>query len=111
MRKALSFGVRKHLVEEDFAGISLLIENISLTQAGINQQSEGKRQVGVLRKVFDRLRPAIFLKNEIVLGQIADNLTFLITNGDRKRDHLDVNRHSGDGLAMGVVILRWRQSR
>src|SRR5580704_1596025 len=98
--KCLVLRVGEHLVEKDFAGISLLVENVPLAKAGVDEQAERQGQVRVLRKILDHLRTAVFLKNEIVLSQIANDLSLLVTNGDRKRDHFYVDRHGGNALAV-----------
>ena len=75
--KCFVLGVGEHLVEKDFAGTPLLVQNISLTQASVDEQSESKRQVCVLGEILDHLRAPVFLEDEIVLGQIANDLAFL----------------------------------
>ena len=49
--------------------------------------------MGFLRKVANRLRVTIFREQEIVLGQIADDLAVLVANSDGQCDHFDVDRH------------------
>src|SRR5579863_7393341 len=105
-QECLILGVGEHLVEKNLAGIPLRVQNISLAQAGIDEQSESERKIGVLREIFDGLRAAVFLKSEIVLGQIADDLSLLVPYCDRQSDHFDINRHSGRSLARRILTMR-----
>ena len=93
--ECLVFGSSQHLIQETLAGRSLLIQNIPLTHAGIDKQAECEGKVGFLRKIANRLRATIFLEQEVVFGQIADDLTMLVPDSDRQSDHFDVDRQRG----------------
>ena len=91
----LVFGSSQHLIQETLAGCSLLIQNIPLTHAGVDKQAEREGKVGFLRKIANRLRVTIFLEQEVVFGQIANDLAMLIPDSDRQGDHFDVHRQRG----------------
>jgi hypothetical protein len=80
--ECLVFGSSEHLIQETLARRSLLIQNIPLTHAGVDKQSKREGKVGFLRKIANRLRATIFLEEEIVFGQIADDLAMLVPDSD-----------------------------
>ncbi len=80
--ECLVFGGSQHLIQETIAGRFLLIQNTPLTHAGADKQAKRKGKVGFLRKIPNRLRMTIFLENEIVFGQIADDLAMLVPDSD-----------------------------
>jgi len=95
------------LIQETLAGCSLLIQNIPLTHAGIDKQAEREGKIGFLRKIANRLRVTIFREEEIVFGQIANDLAMLVPDNDGQSDHFDVDRQRGRRrriLAMGRPI-------
>jgi hypothetical protein len=93
--ECLVFGSSQHLIQETLAGRSFLIQNIPLAHAGVDKQAEREGKVGFLRKIANRLRVTIFLEEEIVFGQIADDLAMLVSDSDRQSDHFDVHRQRG----------------
>jgi hypothetical protein len=72
--KSFVGGLHHHLIEKAAARVTLRIEDIGLTAAGVNQQAQGKREIRFLGKIPDGLRPTVFLQGEIVLRKVADDL-------------------------------------
>src|ERR1700683_4275265 len=97
-KEGFVLGLHEHLIKETAACISLRIKDVGLTAAGVDQQTERERQFGFLRKIFDRLRPAIFLQREIVFGEVADDLAMLVANRDGQRYDLDVDGNGRSGV-------------
>ncbi len=82
-----------------------------LAQAGIHEQAKRERKICFLREITNRLRVAIFLKDEIVSGEIADELAMFVANGDGQGDHLDVDRHGGRILALRRLAYAGKPNR
>ncbi len=91
-------GLHQHLIEKTAARVALRVEHVVLTATGIDEQTEGEREICLLRKIFDGLRTAVFLQREIVFREVADDLAMLVANGDGQRDHFDVNGDGGSGF-------------
>src|SRR6266446_6375386 len=92
------FFLNEHLIEKTAACVSLRVEDVGLTTAGVDEQTQRKWKIRFLRKIPDSLRAAVFLKREIVFGEVADDLAMFVANGDRQRDYFDVDGDSGSGL-------------
>jgi hypothetical protein len=78
----------EHLVEEDKASMPFALQNTPLTQAGVHQQSQGKRDITFPGKVADGLRTSIFLQNKVVFRQVVDDLSVLIPDRGGNVDYL-----------------------
>ena len=63
----------EHVIEKGIAGSALVAQHRALAHTGINEKSESKRQVRILRKILNCLGVAVFKQNEIIFGQIADD--------------------------------------
>ena len=68
---------------------ALFGEYRALAAAYIHQEAQRKRKVAARRKITNGLGAAIFGESEIVLGQIADQLTLFVANGYQDVDYLD----------------------
>src|ERR1700686_590093 len=88
----------KHLIEKTAARVSLRVEDVGLAAAGVDKQTQREWEIRFLRKIADSLRTAVFLKREIVFGEVADNLAMFVANGDGQRDYFDVDGDGGSGL-------------
>lgn len=73
------------LVQKGPAGAALLAEHVAHAHAGIDQQAEGERQVGLAREVADRLRVAVFLEEKIVAREVLDDPALFVAN---RRQHV-----------------------
>src|SRR5581483_2783645 len=60
--KCRVFALVQHLVKKAVAGVALLLQHASLAQAGIHQQAQRERKIGLSGKVTNRLWVAIFLQ-------------------------------------------------
>src|SRR4029077_5581884 len=96
--ESLVLGLDEHLIEKTAARIPLRVEDIGLTAAGVNQQTQRERKIRFLRKIADSLRAAVFLKREIVFSEVADDLAMFVANGDGQRDYFDVDGDGGSAL-------------
>jgi hypothetical protein len=100
MTKALSLFV-DHLVKETATGAAFLIEFAILAGTGVDEQANGEWLAARLGEVLETLGPAIFRKDEIVAGQIGDNLAFLVTHSSEDVDHSLPSFAFGIGRARG----------
>ena len=88
----------EHLVEEGAAGGALFVDDVALGEAGVDEQAEGQREVGVLVEVADGLGFAVDLEDEVVLGEVLDEGTLFVTDDDREVDEAGID---GDGWGGG----------
>ena len=98
MTNALSSVSRSTSPKERKAGRTFLIDHAALTQTGVDQQTNGEREIGVTREVLDGLRTTVFFQLEIVFAEIADHGAVLVANRSEQIDHLGVGRESGGVL-------------
>ena len=87
----------KHVIEESVAGVALLVEDAALAHAGIHQQAQGERKIGVRREIGNCLRMAVLLQREIIFGEVANQSAMFIAHRGEHRHQLDVH---GDGGAL-----------
>jgi len=81
-------------VEEGAAGGALLIEDAALAEAGVDEEAEGERELGVFGEIGDGLGLGVLLEGEVVFGEVADEVAMLVADGSEEIDGGDVN---GDG--------------
>jgi len=86
------------VVKEGAAGGTLLIENATLTEAGVDQEAEGEREVGLFGEIGEGLGLAILLETEIVFCEIADDVAVFVADGGEEIDGGDV-----DGNRRGLL--------
>jgi hypothetical protein len=103
-KEGFVLGLHQHLINKTAARVALRVEHVVLTATGIDEQAKRKREVCLLRKIFDGLRAPVFLQREIVFSEVADDLAMFVANGDRQRDHFDVNRDGGNRF---LSLHRW----
>ena len=85
--------VVKHLVKEGKAGVAFAFQNTSLAEARVHQEAERKWHVAFAGKVTDGLGTSVLFQDEVVLRQVADDLSVLIAHGCGNVDHLDLDRN------------------
>ena len=91
-------GLHEHLFQKTAARAALRVEDVGLTATGVDEQTQREREIRVLRKVANTLWAAVFLKCEIVLREIADDLAMFVAHGDGQRNYFDVDRDSGSDV-------------
>ena len=101
--------VSEHLSEKGSAGIALLIQDISLTQTGVDEQAERKREIRVLGEIANGLEVPVVVQHKIVFRQAADNLAVFVANRDRQRDDFDVDRDSSSGIIGRGLAHAWNR--
>src|SRR5260370_35230949 len=87
--------LHEHLIEKTAARVPLRVEDVGLTSAGVDEQTQREREIRFLGKIADTVRAAVFLKREIVFGEVADDLAMFVPNGDGQRDCFNVDANSG----------------
>ncbi len=95
--EGLVFVFAENVVEEGAAGGTLLIEDAALAEAGVDEEAEGEREVGLLGEIGDSLGLAVLLESEIVFREIANDGAVFIANGGEEIDGGDVD---GDGRGL-----------
>src|SRR4030081_3202771 len=58
--------LHEHLIEKTAARVALRVEDVGLTAAGVDEQTQRERKIRFLRKKTEGLRAGIFPKCEIV---------------------------------------------
>ena len=58
-----------------------MIENATLTEAGVDQEAEGEREVGLFGEIGEGLGLAVLLETEIVFCEIADDVAVFVADG------------------------------
>jgi hypothetical protein len=83
----------QQVIEESVAGVALLVQDAALAHAGIHQQPQSKRKVGIRREVTDCLRMAVLLQRKIIFGQVADQRAMFIAHRGKHGHHLHIHRN------------------
>jgi hypothetical protein len=73
-------------IEENVAGVAFLRENAADAHAGVHEEAEGEGEIGLLGKILDGLRVAIFGEDEIVFSEIGDELALFVADGGEDVD-------------------------
>ena len=95
--ESLIFVYAQDAIEESAAGRAFLVENLALAEAGVHEQSEGERKIGLLCEIGDGLGLAVLLKGEVVFGEIADDAAVFVADSGEEIDRGDVDS-DGRGL-------------
>ena len=90
-------------IEEGSAGGALLIENAALAEAGVDEEAEGEREIGVLCEIGDGLGLGVLFEGEVVFGEIADEVAVLVADSGEEVD-------GGDGYGDGGLLAGERES-
>ena len=84
-------------IEERAAGGALLVEDAALAEAGVDEEAEGEREVGLFGEIGDGLGLAVLVESEVVFGEIADEVAVFVADGGEEIDGGDVE---GDGRGL-----------
>jgi hypothetical protein len=106
--ESLIFGGGEHLVKEGAAGGALLVDDVALGLAGVDQEAENEGKVGVFVEVTDGLGFAVDLKHEVILGEVLDERSFFVAHDDREIDEAGIDsegsRRLGGGGSCGRLL-------
>lgn len=89
--EGLIFIFTHHLVKKSVTCAAFLVEDAHLTQTGVHQQAQSQRQTGVVCEIANSLRSSVFFEDEIIFGQIVNDLSVLVTNSRHHIDHLHMD--------------------
>src|SRR4029077_9661340 len=81
-------------IEEGAAGGAFLVEEAALAEAGVDEEAEGEREIGLFGEIGDGLGLGVLFESEIVFGEIADEVAVFVADGGEEIDGGDVY---GDG--------------
>jgi hypothetical protein len=95
--ESLIFVLAQDIIEERAAGGAFLIEDAALAEAGVDEQTEGEREVGFLGEVGDGLGLAVLLEGEVVFGEVADDVAMFVADSGEEIDGGNVD---GDGRGL-----------
>src|SRR5215469_2258691 len=101
------FVLTEKVVQEAIAGTPLLVENGTLAQAGVNEQTKTKGQIAFPGEKSNRLRTAIFLERKIVFGEIRNDFAVLVMNGSKDIDGVHLHRDFGISALLWLGSSRW----
>ena len=91
-------GPVQHIVQKGGTGSAFVVERVALAHAGVHQQTEGQRNVGIEIEVADRLGLAVDRQGEVVLGEVLDQGASLVAHDD---GNIDQARVDVEGLRCG----------
>lgn len=85
------------------AGVAFLIEHTPLAKASVDEEPKRQGKIGFAAEIVDRLRTAIFGEAEIILGEIVDDFSMLVSDRREDIDDFDLNGESSswDGAIFG----------
>ena len=79
-------------------------KDILLAAAGIEQDSQGQRLVGLGGEILDLLRHLVFEDVEVILGEMRDQRAMLVVHGEVKAHQVDVYFEGLERLLLVVLI-------
>src|SRR5262249_32169404 len=85
------------LVKKGRAGVAFIGKRGPDAHAGVNEQSQLERQIGLAGEVLNGLWTPVFLGEEVFFRKIADVLSLLIAHGCEEINYLDRRRKRGLG--------------
>ena len=88
------FVFAKDAVEERAAGGPLLVEEAALAEAGVHEEAEGEREVGLFGEIGDGLGLGVLFEDEVVFGEIVHEVAVLVADGG---EEIDGGNVEGDG--------------
>jgi hypothetical protein len=88
------FVFAQDMIEERAAGGALLIEDVALAEAGVDEEADGEWEVGLFGEIGDGLGLAVLVEGEVVFGDIADEVAVFVPDSGDEIDGGDVE---GDG--------------
>jgi hypothetical protein len=95
--EGLVFVFAQDAIEERAAGGAFLIEDTALAKAGIDEEAEGEREIGLFGEIGDGLGLGVLFEGEVVFGKIADEIAVFVADGGEEIDGGDVE---GDGRGL-----------
>ncbi len=98
----------EHFVEEGRAGGAFVVEHVTLAHAGVDEQADGERNVGVVVEVANGLGFAVDLQGEVVAGKPREQRAALVADDGRDDDQPGVDGNGG-GFGRGCSLLRISQ--
>ena len=101
------FVLTEKVVQEAIAGTPLLVENATLAQAGVNEQTKTKGQIAFPSEKSNRLRTAIFFERKIVFGEIRNNFAVLVMNGGKDIDGIHLHSDFRIPALLWLGSSRW----
>jgi hypothetical protein len=84
-------------IEERAAGCAFLVEDAALAEAGIDEEAEGEREIGLFGEIGDGLGLGVLFEGEVIFGEIADEIAVFVADGGEQIDGSDVE---GDGRGL-----------
>jgi hypothetical protein len=84
-------------IEERAAGGAFLVEDAALAEAGVNEEAESEREIGLFGEIGDGLGLGVLFKSEVVFGEIADEVAVFVADGGEEIDGGDAE---GDGRGL-----------
>ena len=96
----------QNVAQEGCADFLLHGQHTGLAAAGIDQQAQRERLVGLRCEILDCLRLAVFTDLEIFFFQIRNQGSALVFDVEVEVDYLYVDFEGGDGLVLcgGLVL-------
>ena len=73
-------------IEERAAGGALLIEDAALAEAGVDEEPDGEREVGLFGEIGDGLGLAVLVESEVVFGEVTDEVAVFVADGGEEID-------------------------
>ena len=98
--KGLVFVLAEDAIEERAAGGAFLVEEAELAEAGVDEEAEGEREVGLFGEIGDGLGLGVLFEGEVVFGEIADEVAVFVADCGKEIDGGDVYA-DGRGLLGG----------
>ena len=108
-QESLVFVGAQNVVEERLTGVAFVGDHGALAAAGVHEQTQRERQVGIARKIGDGLGAAVFIDDEVVLAQGRDQRALLVAHRSDHVDDLDLDgdrrlRRLGWRLLLGLLL-------
>ena len=91
------FAFAEDAIEEGTAGGAFLVEEAALAEAGVDEEAESERKVGLFSEIGDGLGVGVLFEGEVVFGEIADEVAVFVADGGEEIDSGDVD---GDGSSL-----------
>ena len=92
--------------EEGATNFFLHGQHAFLAAAGVDENTEGKGQVGFSGEIFDGLRLRVFENLEVILSQIGNQPAFFVFDIEKQLDHVHVYLEGGHCLVAGLGLIR-----
>ena len=96
-KEGFVFVAPQDAVEKRAAGGAFLLQYPALAEAGVHEQAESERKVGLFGEIGDGLGLAVLLESEVGFGEIAEDVAVLVADGGEEIDGGDVE---GDGRGL-----------